>query len=120
MSHSHRRLFRLAWMITVLAVIAGELLPGGSLPLRELAYLHISDKVQHFTGYAVLAFLPALYERPGTVVFAAAGSVVLGVLLEYGQLLTATRCFETGDMAANALGVCAGVALALPLRRAVS
>jgi VanZ family protein len=116
MSHSRCRLFRAAWLITVLAVIAGELLPGGSLPLRELAFLHISDKVEHFAAYAVLAFLPALHESPRTVVLAAVAGVVLGVLLEFGQRLTATRCFETADMAANALGVCAGVALALPLR----
>jgi VanZ family protein len=46
--------------------------------------------------------------------------IALGVLLEFGQNYSAGRFFATGDMIANAIGVCAGLAAGLPLRSAVS
>lgn len=88
--------------------------------MRLLAHLHIGDKIQHFAAYAALGFLPALHERQRMLAFVALGLVALGVLLEFGQTLSAGRFFEIGDMAANAVGVCFGVAFGLPLRSAVS
>ena len=115
-----RHLLRLAWFLALLVVIVGELLPGDSLPMRDLTRLHIHDKVQHFAAYAVLAFLPALHERLRVLAFVALALVALGVTLEYGQLFSVGRFFEIGDMVANAVGVCFGVALGLPLRNLVS
>lgn len=115
-----RRLLRIAWFLALLAVIAGELLPGASLPVRLLTQLHIGDKIQHFGAYAVLAFLPTLHERRGLLAIVALGLVALGISLEFGQMLSGSRFLEIGDMAANAVGVCFGVAFGLPLRNALS
>jgi VanZ family protein len=46
----------------------------------------------------------------------AAAAVPLGVALEFAQRLVPGRSFEVGDMVANTLGVCAGLALAALLR----
>ncbi len=107
---------RLAWVLGLLVVIVGSLLPGDSLPIRELALLDISDKIEHFAAYAALAFLPAIHERRRAVIFMALALVGLGVLLEFGQLLSVDRDFEIGDMVADAAGVCVGISLGLLLR----
>lgn len=116
MSARIHNLLRLAWSVAVLVVIVGSLIPGDSLPIRELALLDISDKVQHFAAYAVLAFLPALHERRKAVTILAVAAVALGVLLEFGQLFSVSRDFEIGDMVADAAGVCVGLALGCGLR----
>jgi VanZ family protein len=120
MSPSRQRLFRILWLLTAAFVTFGELLPGGSLPMRGFAYLRIPDKLQHFSGYTLMAFFPAVGERERTALLAAAGAVLLGVLLEFAQRLTETRSFEIADMVANAFGVCAGLGLGLVLRSRLS
>lgn len=92
-------------------VIVGTLLPGDSAPIKALGLLDISDKVEHFGAYVVLGFLPALHERRRVVGLLAAALVALGILLEFGQLLSPGRDFEIGDMVADAAGVLAGVGL---------
>ncbi len=101
---------RAAWIAGVAVVIVGSLLPGDSLPIRELASLDISDKIQHFGAYATLAFLSSIHERRKAAIWMALALTALGVLLEFGQLLSVSRDFEIGDMAADAAGVCVGAA----------
>jgi VanZ family protein len=105
-----KKLLRVLWFAAVLVVIVGSLLPSTSLPMRALGSLHVSDKIEHFGAYAVLAFLPALHERKGFVIAAALGAVALGVALEFGQLFSGWRNFEIADMVADAIGVCFGLA----------
>ena len=97
-------------------VIAGSLLPDNSLPVRALGRLNISDKLQHFGAYAVLAFVPVLHERPRVVGAIALSLIGLGVALEFGQALV-SRDFEIGDMVADTAGVVAGLATGWLLRR---
>jgi len=97
-------------------VIVASLLPSESAPMRALELLDLSDKVEHTAAYAALAFLPALHERRRFVIGTAVGAVLLGVLLEYGQLYTGWRDFEVADMVADAIGVCVGLAVGLWLR----
>jgi VanZ family protein len=85
--------------------------------MRALDSLHINDKFEHLAAYAVLAFLPAIHERRPFVAYTAVGLAALGVALEFGQLATGWRDFEVGDMIADALGVCAGVAVGIAVRR---
>jgi len=59
-SPARRRRLRIVWLIAVLVVIVGSLLPGASFPMRALGSLGIGDKLLHATAYAILAFLPAL------------------------------------------------------------
>ncbi|MBV8846268.1 MAG: VanZ family protein [Bryobacterales bacterium] len=84
--------------------------------MRALAELHVNDKLEHAGAYAVLAFLPAIHERRKFIMGAAIGTVLLGVGLEFGQLFTGWRDFEVGDMIADAVGVCFGLAFAIPIR----
>jgi len=66
--------------------------------------------------YALLAFLPALYERLRVVFANAAGAIALGVGLEFAQLASGWRNFEIGDMIADLAGVCLGLALGVAIR----
>ncbi len=109
---------RMVWAFAVMVVIWLTLLPSTSLPIRELALLHINDKVEHFGAYTALAFLPTLHERRRFLFLAALGLVALGVLLEFGQLHSFGRQFEVRDMVADAMGVLIGVAIAWPMRAA--
>ena len=111
-----KRVPRTIWLIAILIVVVGSLLPGDSLPIRALGRLHINDKIEHLTAYAFLAFLPTIHERWRFVIAAAMGAVVLGVALEFGQLYSGWRNFELGDMVADAVGVCFGLAIGVPIR----
>ena len=111
-----RRRFRVLWAIAVVTVVIGSLLPGSSLPMRALGSLPVSDKLLHFTAYAVLGFLPALHERWLSVTGTLLGAISLGVLLEFAQRLSPGRNFEIADMVANACGALCGLILALPFR----
>lgn len=66
--------------------------------------------------YALLTFLPALYERRRVIIMAAAGAIVLGVGLEYAQLLTGWRDFEVADMIADTVGVFLGLGSGMAVR----
>jgi VanZ family protein len=108
-----RSLLRAAWFLAVGVVVVGSLLGANSLPIRELARLHLNDKFEHFAAYAALAFLPAAYERPKLLMVAGLCLVILGILLEFGQMRSAGRSFEISDMIADAAGVVAGAACGL-------
>jgi VanZ family protein len=100
----------------VLLVIIGELLPGSSPPITLLSDYHVSDKLMHFGAYAVLAFIPTLGLRfRGALPYILATEVV-GVGLEFVQLLVPDRSCNIYDAAANTAGVLAGVAVAILIR----
>jgi VanZ family protein len=102
---------RLLWLLAILTVIVASLLPSDSSAMRALDRLPVSDKAEHTAAYACLAFLPAIHERRRRVAQAAAGAVLLGVALEFAQRATGWRDFEVADMAADAVGVTAGLAM---------
>jgi VanZ family protein len=106
---------RVVWLLVVFIVVLGSLLPENSLPMRQLDRLHLNDKFEHFAAYTVLAFLPPLYERWLSIVLAAVGAVLLGIGLEYAQLLLGWRHFEIGDMIADTGGVCFGLLVGIPI-----
>jgi VanZ family protein len=112
-----RRVLRALWVLGILVVIVGSLIPSTSLPMRALDSLHINDKLEHLAAYAALAFLPTIHERRPFIAWVAVGLAALGVALEFGQLATGWRDFEVGDMVADAVGVCFGVALGSAVRR---
>ena len=106
------------WLVAILMVIVGSLLPGSSAPIRALSQLPVSDKLDHGMAYAVLAWLPAAHERRKAVVAAAIGAVAMGIVLEYLQLYSGWRDFEVGDMIADAAGAGCGLLAAVPVRSA--
>ena len=113
-----KKLLRAAWLLAIVAVIVGSLLPPDSAPIRTLDRLPFGDKFDHVAMYAVLAFLPALHEETKVVWFMAIGAVGLGIGLEYAQLHVG-RDFEIGDMIADGVGTVLGLAAGLPLRTRV-
>lgn len=112
----HRTAFRILWLAAVLGVVVSSLLPASSAPVRMLERLPLSDKALHFCAYALLAFLPVLYERLRTALVIAACLTVMGVLVEFGQAASSSRLFEIRDMAANGCGVVFGLLAGLPRR----
>lgn len=110
---THPALFQILWLLSMAATIVGELLPGDSAPMRWIAATHISDKTLHFAAYAMLAFLPVFGFRRRRGIPLALSMILLGIALEFGQRLVPSRSFELADMMANALGVFAGVVVAL-------
>ena len=115
-SAQSKTLLRVVWSLAILAVVIGSLLPAHSLPMRMLDRLEISDKIEHFGAYALLAFLPAIHERLQRVLAAALCIAALGVGLEFGQRYAPGRSFEVADMIADGLGICFGLAVGIPLR----
>jgi len=105
----NRRLLLLLWGAEICAVIVGSLLPASVLD-----GIHYDDKLVHFVNYAVLAMLPAIGLEALSIGMACAAAMVpMGVCIEFLQRLVPGRTFEIADMIANALGVVAGVLLAL-------
>lgn len=111
-----RRRLRITWVFSILLVIAGSLAPATSGPMEVVSRLPVSDKVLHFTGYGILAILPALHEPWRTLWRVSVGVVLLGVLLEFGQRYSPGRTFEVADMLANLAGVLCGLAIGRAIR----
>jgi len=108
------RLLYLIWLLSILLVIAGSLLPASSPVVRAVQRLPVSQKVLHFCAYTWLALLAVLaVKRRRFVVLAALAMILLGVLLEFGQKLIPGRSFEVRDMFINGAGVLTGIAIGI-------
>ena len=82
--------------------------------------LESADKLQHVAAYTLLMVLFAwVYRSRASRLGYAALWIALGVGLEFAQAATGYRDFEVADMAADAIGVAAGIALAIILSRVV-
>lgn len=98
--------WRLAGWVLILAVVAGSLMPGDSVPS-----VGSNDKLLHAASYFLLmVWFAGLYRRSRHL-WIAAGLVVLGAILDGLQALTSTRYFEVHDIAANASGVLVALVL---------
>ena len=113
------RTLDILWALCVLIVIVGSLLPSQSAPIQSLACLHLNDKVEHFGAYAFLTFLPTLYKQNLQLRMCLMFSVVLGIALEFGQLFSPGRSFDTIDMLADGAGTCGGFLMGLLIRRSL-
>jgi VanZ family protein len=108
--------WRIVWAVLIVLVVIGSLLPADSVIMEKLDALPVNDKVQHFAAYAALAFVPTLHESATRLGIFLGFVVVLGVLLEYGQLYSPGRSFDVNDMLADGIGVLAGFFIGRPLR----
>jgi VanZ family protein len=102
-------LFLAVWILQLIAVIIGSLLPGGMVPSPIGAH----DKLAHFGGYLLLGFLPLAGARSvkwGIVL--ALCAIPMGVALELGQHFVPGRTPDVLDALANSAGVLAGMAAA--------
>jgi VanZ family protein len=114
------RLLYVLWLLSILLVLIGSLLPAGSPVMRAVGRLPVSDKVLHFCAYTWLALLALLaIKRRFLAVPAALAMILLGVALEFGQKLVPGRAFEIRDMFINGFGVLTGIAIGILNRRIV-
>jgi len=106
MKHQSRRLL-IAWVALLVAVIVLSVLPGQALPA-----VGVDDSLMHWLVYVPLALLPtvAIASRL-TASLAAILMAPLGLVLEVAQMVAPGRRFEWSDVAADALGVMAGMVL---------
>jgi VanZ family protein len=102
-----RRAALIAWLAAVAVVVAMSLRPEPEMPMP----FDEADKLYHFTGYAVLAFLPLLAFRGRVALYAASSMVLLGAALELGQSFVPGRSASMADIAANTAGVLCGIGL---------
>lgn len=107
----HRpRLWLGVWALMIAAVAAGSLAPADDLPQIRFPG---ADKLQHLLGYAVLSgYAAMLFASRGARGAAAAGLVLLGILIEGAQsALTASRQADPADLLANLAGIALGQAI---------
>lgn len=116
---SSRLLYPL-WILSVLLVVTGSLLPANSPVMRAVGLLPVGTKVLHFFAYTWLALLAllAIKQRP-VAIMAALFTILLGVALEFGQKLVPGRGFEIRDMFINGAGVLTGFVIGILGRRIV-
>jgi len=112
------RLLYLPWLLSILLVITGSLLPASSPVIRAVGRLPVNQKVLHFCGYTWLAILAFLtIKRRSLAVMLALSMILLGVALEFGQKLVPGRAFEIRDMFINGFGVLTGIVIGILSRR---
>jgi VanZ family protein len=92
---------RLVFGIAVAAVVILSLLPGEYLP-----QVRISDKLEHVIAYGCLMFAGALaFPSMRATLRLAVLLPLLGIALEFGQMLVPGRTAEVGDAVADTVGV---------------
>jgi hypothetical protein len=110
---SRQRIWIAAFWLAVFAGIVLSLMPAP--PLHD-PWFPAADKLQHAVAYGLLFLLGGLAgyrARPLAV-----GLIALGAVIEVAQgTLTATRSAEWLDLAADAVGVGLGHAIALAVER---
>ena len=95
-----RCLVKVVLGVSLLVLLAGSLLPPRDVPVDG-----VDDKLLHFAAYAVVGFLATLaFRRTSHRVRCLVLLTLLGVALEFGQLIVPGRAFEVADMAANGCG----------------
>jgi VanZ family protein len=99
----------IGWVL-VIGVVVGSLLPA---PVVREITPPVSDKLMHFTAYfAMMVWFAGLYPRAKHLRVAGA-LLLLGIALDILQgTATQTRTFELLDIAADAVGIAAALALA--------
>jgi len=107
------RFFNAWWLVGVamwIFIIYSSLTPH---PVKVSTF-EFSDKILHFTGYfGVTAWFSQMYLRSSFRIKQWVVFIMLGVLLEFSQLLVNERSFEWADMLAN----CSGVIIAALMMR---
>ena len=118
---TRRTIILVLWAVSICCVVVGSLLPAASPLMIAIGRLHVWDKLQHFSAYVALSFLPVIGFRDRQRGLAAGFSMFfLGCLLELGQHFSPGRAMEFGDVMANGAGVSCGALLGLPFRTLIA
>ncbi len=77
------------------------------------------DKANHVGAFAALSFVAyfASRDRPRATLGLCMGLVLLGALIEWGQMYVPGRYAEALDLLADTVGIAIGLSIALPLAR---
>jgi VanZ family protein len=112
----YRRLWVAVGVFLMIAIAYVCLMPGPALPSVAM-----SDKLQHLLGFGALAFWFGSIVVRRELLWVGVGVVAFGGLIELAQgAMGMGRQGDWRDLAADALGVVIGLALALtPLGRCV-
>ena len=95
---------RIGFYIYVLVVIAVSLVPCAGLETPG-----VLDKIGHFAAYAIMSFWGlVLFRSQGSPLLVLLFCLLLGVSLEYMQLLVSGREASIADGLANFIGVTTG------------
>ncbi len=95
---------RVLLVVGLAAITWVSLEPADRLPPSP----DVSDKVLHFTAYALLGAVAALAQRRPRVVLTVVALTGFGLLLEILQGRTSYRSFDLRDLLADALGAAFG------------
>ena len=113
----HRRWAGATIALALLAAVAALLPPRGT-PGIEVADLgEVRALLLHFAGYATLALCAILAQARPRAVLTGLGLTAYATALEALQDVMSERSFQGQDVAANALGVLAGVLLGCAVAR---
>lgn len=104
-------LFKVLFIIGVLAIFIGSVMPGKQLP-TNLPW----DKALHFTGYFGLAFLARMGSNKKPTWLLITACIAFSFAIEIAQMYIPNRGFEWPDLLANSLGVFAGTVCAIPIK----
>ena len=93
------------WVKVVLIVSLLGLMVGSLVPPRRVPVEGVNDKLLHFAAYALVGILATMaFRRTSHRVHCLVLLTLLGVVLEFGQIIVPGRAFEVWDMAANGCG----------------
>ena len=107
-----RAVILVLWAVSIWCVIVGSLAPAESSLMVAIGRLHMWDKLQHFSAYLALSFLPVIgFKDRRRGLMAGLSMFLLGVLMEAGQHFSPGRSVELGDVVANGVGVSCGILL---------
>jgi VanZ family protein len=99
---------QIIFLFYIILIVVVSLVPSDS---RSLPIKHI-DKVGHFLAYVLMAVLALVsYEKRGGQISAVLLTVVIAVLLEWGQSFVPGRLATLTDGITNILGLLVGVLL---------
>lgn len=91
-------------------IIAGSLLRVPDITILSFDYM---DKLIHFSLYFILVgWFVQLYQKLSQRIIVLAAAILLGILIEYLQGMTAYRSFDYLDGVANSIGAVSAFLLA--------
>ena len=107
--YSLARLVNVLFILCLIIVVGGCLLPGNSPVLNAIDKLPLTDKEIHCGAYCVLSFLAVLGHRNlRTAILFALGLAVIGAGVELVQNFVPGRSPELLDEVANVTGILLG------------
>ena len=109
--------YRTFWLVLGFIYI-GIILTGSLMRVPDVN-IHFSymDKIMHFLMYFILVgWFVQLYHKPVSRLLTLLGAILLGLLIEYLQGMTAYRSFDYVDEIVNSIGALCAFLLAHTLR----